>query len=112
MNTTIVNIRKAELQKRGICDFKEWNKSPNTLYIGRYVEYVKANKSKWSNPFSVAEYGRDECLVLYETYIRDTPKLYDNLHELQDKELGCWCKPEECHGDVLIRLLDEKLYSN
>jgi len=32
--TTVVNIRKAELNKRGIKDFQEWSIMPNTLYIG------------------------------------------------------------------------------
>ena len=29
------------------------------------------------------------------------------LPELKGKSLGCWCKPEACHGDVLVRLLAE-----
>ena len=24
---------------------------------------------------------------------------------LKGKKLGCWCKPECCHGDVLVELL-------
>jgi hypothetical protein len=24
-----------------------------------------------------------------------------DLHELKDKRLGCFCKPKACHGDVL-----------
>ena len=26
---------------------------------------------------------------------------------LKDKRLGCWCKPEPCHGDALVELVDE-----
>jgi hypothetical protein len=32
----------------------------------------------------------------------------NQLHELKDKTLGCWCKPEKCHGDVLAALADIK----
>jgi hypothetical protein len=28
----------------------------------------------------------------------------DRLPELKDKTLGCWCKPEKCHGDVLAEI--------
>ena len=28
----------------------------------------------------------------------------NDLHELEGKTLGCWCKPEKCHGDILIKL--------
>lgn len=49
----------------------------------------------------------DECLNLYEKYIRGSD-LYNSLDELKGKELGCWCKPNRCHGDILIKLLNEK----
>jgi hypothetical protein len=29
-----------------------------------------------------------------------------NLKELKGKTLGCWCKPLDCHGDVLKELAD------
>lgn len=111
MPITIVNIKKKELNKRKIKDFEEWNSKSNTLYIGRNMNfYVKgAFESKWKNPFSVKKYGRDECLKMYEEYITGTPNLYNKLSELKNMELGCWCKPDECHGDILIKLLNKKL---
>jgi len=27
--------------------------------------------------------------------------------ELKGKTLGCWCKPYQCHGDVLAELADK-----
>ena len=107
--TTIVNIKKRELNKRGITDFEEWQKSPKSVYIGRNMSfYVKGTtQSKWANPFSVKKYGRAECLKLYEKYVRECP-LSKQLEELRGKELGCWCHPEPCHGDILIKLLAEK----
>ena len=30
-----------------------------------------------------------------------------SLSELKDKNLGCWCAPSPCHGDVLIKLFKE-----
>ena len=32
----------------------------------------------------------------------------DRLPELKDKTLGCWCKPEKCHGDVLAEFDPDK----
>jgi hypothetical protein len=26
--------------------------------------------------------------------------------ELKDKTLGCWCKPELCHDDILAQIAD------
>ena len=31
---------------------------------------------------------------------------FDNL---VNKNLGCWCKPDPCHGDILLELLEEYL---
>jgi len=31
-----------------------------------------------------------------------------DLQELEGKVLGCWCSPHECHGDVLVELLEEQ----
>lgn len=80
------------------------------LYIGRpcFRGGWNLSGSKWANPFSVNKYGREECLKLYEQHIRNRPDLWNNLYELEGKTLGCFCKPDPCHGDVLIKLFIEK----
>lgn len=107
--TTCVNVRKIHLNKRGIKDFEEWSKRKNSVYIGRNMSfYVKgAIGSIWYNPFTSKKYGREKCLELYEQYIRSNKELLSKLHELKGKELGCWCKPLACHGDILIKLIKE-----
>ncbi|KKM87028.1 hypothetical protein LCGC14_1272990 [marine sediment metagenome] len=81
------------------------------IYISGTLDYPKTEfiRSKWANPYSVRKYGRKKALELYEEYIRNTPELYNNLFELKDYVLGCWCKPKSCHGDILIKLLNELL---
>ena len=76
-----------------------------TLYIGR--EFGGLPASKWQNPFYIHQYGRKGCIELYEHRIRKTPELMAALHELSDQALGCWCYPEDCHGDVLVKLYKE-----
>jgi len=107
----IINVKKGELNKRGYDNFEDWIKDPNHIYIGRNMAfYVKgAVGSKWKNPFKVKKYGLDKCLELYENYIKENKELYNSLDELKNKELGCWCKPNKCHGDILIKLLNEKI---
>lgn len=105
----VVNIKKPFLQKNGYKDLIEWKSKPNHIYIGRNVVYVDgASASKWKNEFSAKVYGLDRCLELYEEHIRNS-HLYNELEELKGKVLGCWCKPAKCHGDILIKLLEEKL---
>jgi len=36
--------------------------------------------------------------------------LIEALGELQDKVLGCWCKPEACHGDILVIMVEDEIW--
>ena len=115
METRVINCKKQELNKRGINDFSQWIKGP-VLYIGRdMTRYIpNAVGSKWGNPFKASKIESLETrLNLYENHIRTTPELWSSLDELKNyAELGCWCKPGPCHGDILLKLLKEKLCEN
>jgi hypothetical protein len=83
-------------------------KHPYDVYIGR--------PSKWGNPFShmsntLAQYKvstREEAVDKYEEWILQQQNLLKDLHELKGKVLGCWCKPQRCHGDVLVELCERQ----
>jgi hypothetical protein len=82
------------------------------VYIGR--KFVKGGwnlpESIWHNPYSLYSCGnkRDVCIAKFEAYFRGRKDLHARLPELRGKVLGCWCEPNEaCHGDVLIKMLDE-----
>lgn len=88
MKTLIVNVSKDS------CD----------VYIGRASGNYKA--SKWANPFKIGPDGsREEVIKKYANWILSQPQLINSLSELEGKVLGCWCKPESCHGDVLVDLI-------
>ena len=73
------------------------SKEEYDVYIGR--------PSKWGNPFIIDRDGnRQEVIDKYEKYLRENIYLIKSLPELKGKNLGCWCKPKACHGDVLERL--------
>jgi hypothetical protein len=90
--TTVVNVRSTLYD----------------VYIGR--------PSKWGNPFAIGgSYGprgrltRAKAIELYRQYwysdgcaeLRAQARA-----ELKDKVLGCWCKPKDCHGDVIAEYLN------
>ena len=69
------------------------------IYIGR--------PSKWGNPFVIGRDGnRDEVVRKYLYYILEDQNLLNDLHEIKGKNLGCYCAPQLCHGDVLIVLCE------
>jgi len=116
--STVINVKKSELPLE-YDNLLEWLKDDSHVYIGRNMSFYVdgAFASKWANPFRVKKaektykngkyYTLTESLRLYEDHIRNTPKLWNALPELRGKTLGCWCKPNDCHGDILIRLLLE-----
>lgn len=90
--TTVVNLSKRKF----------------TLYIGREWRWLP--ESKWQNPFHIGRDGdRAAVLLKYEQRIRSRPDLMADLHELDDEVLGCHCRPDDCHGDILIKLRKEQL---
>jgi len=63
-------------------------------------------KTKWRNPYKInSESERLEVIKKYTYYILDS-KLLDDINELEDKWLSCWCYPRPCHGNVLKYLCE------
>jgi hypothetical protein len=83
---------------------------PFDVYIGR--------GSKWGCPYTIIKDrptlaieivdSKEEALSKYRQYVLASPDLMNSLDELEGKVLGCFCKPEMCHGDVLLELLSKK----
>jgi len=72
---------------------------PYQVYIGR--------PGPWGNPFVIGRDGtRNEVIAKYSVWVRAQPGLMAALPELRGKVLGCHCKPEPCHGDILAALAD------
>ena len=112
-----VSLKKASLTRRGYESFEDWNSDPNHLYIGRDMSHHVAGAlgSKWGNPFKPKKSNKKslkKCLERYEDYIRNNPDLFNAVLELEGKEIGCWCKPSPCHGDILIKLFKERQRTN
>jgi len=111
METRVVNVRVKHIRPQ-YANLKQWMEYPDNVYIGRggivFINGVRFPEkgSIWGNPFK-----GDQAVEKFEKYIRD--KLIsgeitvEQLLELKGKNLGCWCKPDRCHGDVLLKLLEE-----
>lgn len=77
----------------------------DAVYIGR--------PSKWGNPFQV---GKDGTLLevaqKYISWLQTQPELIaDAKHELRGLDLSCYCKPNLCHGDLLLQIANDELFS-
>ena len=102
-------MRRRELASR-VINLTDKPRPAFDVYIGRRQWCGKEvfEMSPWANPFSVKRYGREEAIKRYEHKLRSKPELLVRLPELEGKILACWCKPKACHGDVLLRLIEER----
>ena len=112
--TTVVNVKVAHIRPE-YDNLEEWMDQSNHVYIGR-SEIVFINRARfpkvesvWANPYKVDKNGLEYCLVLYESWLRDKLERegVEEFMKLKGKTLGCWCKPKRCHGDIIIKLLEE-----
>jgi hypothetical protein len=113
--TKVVNCKVAYIRPQ-YKNLIEWCADKNNVYIARKrVLIIDGSRypetdSIWANPFKISdELSRDDVLAMYRVYISEKletdPSLVDELLKLDGKNLGCWCKPENCHGDILIELI-------
>ena len=78
------------------------NRDQYDVYIGR--------GSIWGNPFRIGVDGtRKEVIDKYRVYLENNDELLYHLEELRGKRLGCYCKPKDCHGDMIVNELNNVL---
>lgn len=92
------------------------------VYIGR----GRGIQNHYGNPFTHLEKEtlaavkvatREDSIQSFREWLKGTDYTWvdpvrrlwilDTLKSLQGKILGCWCKPQSCHGDVLVEMIDE-----
>ncbi len=96
MKTTVVNIRRQEYD----------------VYIGR--AQGNGRDGYFGNPFAVIrDGGREKAIAAYREYFLNRLKVDSEfakrVQELKGKRLGCFCKPDGCHGDVIVEYLEKTM---
>ena len=90
---------------------------PSNIYIGRRCFKIKDFGHiqicyLYGNPYTVRKYGTLGAIYKYiEHLIGNVPILYKlaNLivtDKFQQLQIGCWCYPYPCHGQILKYLLE------
>lgn len=73
------------------------------VYIGR--------PSIFGNPFVIGQHGdRSQVIAEYEFYawtrVKRDADFRKAVKDLKGKTLGCFCRPEACHGDILADIAE------
>ncbi len=117
MSSSIVNC-KVQYIRPEYNNLEEWINDDKNVYIARAgVVFINKqrypkNSSKFANPYKIGKDGtREEVIVKYKEYIikklENDKSLINELLSLKGKNLGCWCYPEICHGNILLELIDK-----
>lgn len=79
-------------------------RDPDVIYIGR--------GSIWGNPFVIGGSGklsREKVIEMYREYlwgrIKSGVVTKEMLLELDGKRLACYCSPQSCHGDIIVKAI-------
>ena len=94
--TRVINIKRDT-------EFSSEKSTEKYEYIGR--------GSYWGNPYSMYEEGdsREEVIRKFKydfDYEKFLNKEKSEVYKLSGKRLGCFCKPQSCHGDILADYLN------
>ena len=100
-----------------VWNMRDTDRPENSVYVGRGQHPMM----KWGNPFHIGKDGtRQEVVKKFEEYLLQS-SLINDINELQDHDLVCWCAPKGgieihdeliCHAQVLLRLANENKKKN
>lgn len=92
---------EGEEEKQSDANLINWAKS-NGLYV--FVGRGKFDLG-WGNPYELDKDGdRHAVCFAHERYFVLKKGLHKKMDRLFGKVLGCYCYPEQCHGDHLARI--------
>jgi phage antirepressor YoqD-like protein len=120
MTTKHICVKKANLNKIGYENLREWLADKKNLYVGRAGRiFIKEDDgemkvfhykgSKWGNPFKVNEdIPVEKALQLYKHHL-EKRGLIDKVSELHGYNLGCFCDQNSpCHAKILAELVESE----
>lgn len=86
-----------------------------TTVVNQYKESCDISIMRpgpWENPFVIGLDGtREEVIDKFKHRLSSSMDMKAiwmraNIHKLKGKRLGCCCKPQICHGDILAGAAD------
>ena len=79
------------------------------VYIGRAGH---GKDGYFGNPFLIGKDGnREQVIKKYKNYFNqrlvNDQEFEKRIKSLRGKTLGCFCKPFACHGDIIVKYLED-----
>ena len=85
----------------------------STIVVNKYKEPYDVDITRngpFGNPFKIGEDGtREDVIEIYRVWftvqVRSDAVFRSQVRALAGMRLGCVCKPQPCHGDVIVEYL-------
>lgn len=109
LNKENIKLREIKIPITRVVNIKNETAYKNIKSTSSY-EYI-GRGAYWGNPYSMYDDGesREEVIRKYQydfEFDKFPNKEKAQVLKLAGKRLGCFCKPQACHGDVLAKYLN------
>jgi len=84
----------------------------NIARVGNnHLNTTKIGKPGWlGNPYKLKYFNRKQSINLYKRdflkRIKTDKRFKIAILKLKGKRLGCYCKPKDCHGDIIKEYIE------
>ena len=94
----------------------DWDDDSDYVYIGRaadaHMNNTEPGERGWlGNPYKVGRYDREDAIEKFRLdfahKVAENKKFHRAVVGIRGKTLVCWCKPDDCHGDVIREYVDQ-----
>ena len=111
MAINVVNVYKHKPTKNDVYIGRGKGSVLGNPYTSRVLKNTKAEFQVETNEEAVAKY--EEYILKKieekdEAICNELNRIY-KIAKTDDVNLVCFCKPKPCHGDVIKRIIDEKI---
>ena len=82
------------------------------MKTGKNADGVRIDRgTKWGNPFIIGKDGdRNTVITKYAKHLKsqiDRGEVTEqDLQSLKNKDFKCWCAPQACHGQILMKAVN------
>lgn len=100
-----------------VVNIRDMKDASTFLYVGRANPRRRLKAHPLANPFKLSPQAdaaeREQCMRDYRAWLLARPEAEAEIRALGEEAtrnglpLGCWCKPEPCHADLLAELAEQ-----
>lgn len=99
----VVNVRKTD-------NYDVYGGRHRENGVLKHINNTEVGKRGWlGNPYPLSDYSREESIQLFkEDFLNkweENEKFREEVKKLAGSKVGCYCKPKDCHLEIIQKKL-------